>query len=304
MPLKKILISSLILCIFNTLAYADDDYDFDFDDDGGSEEAEVDPGSSDDEDDFNFDDAVDADPGSRSGGGSNQGSSGVVPDFLKSSSEGVRQAPQRRKALSQEELEEVSRLENERVWVLQRRPFLKTGRFELNTQLGQNINDPLVNFYTIGGQTNYYLNEQMAIGLRGTYTLNTETNAFDNVVQDYQVFPQVSRPIWSSSLNFQYVPVYGKFSLFQSWIFPWELSVRGGVGWIQTFIDGHVLVTLGAAQQFFLNRWLAFNIDLDYQVFQEVTSVRSNEGTLLNNLMFGLGLSVYFPLDFEYKELK
>ena len=162
----------------------------------------------------------------------------------------------------------------------------------------------MINFYTAGGQLNYYLNEQMAIGFRGTYTLNTETRAFDTVVQDYQVFPQISRPIWSSSLNFQYVPVYGKFSLFETWLFPWELSVRGGLGWLQTFIDGHVLVTLGANQQFFLNRWLAFNIDIDYQVFSEVTSPNATESTLLNNLVLGAGLSIYLPLDFEYKELK
>jgi outer membrane beta-barrel protein len=162
----------------------------------------------------------------------------------------------------------------------------------------------LIDFYTLNLQANYYLNEQMAIGLRGTYTLNTETRAFNSVIQDYQLFPQVSRPIWSSSLNFQYTPLYGKFSLFQTWIFPWELSARGGVGWIQTFIDGHVLVTLGATQQFFLNRWLAFNIDLDYQLFQEVTSLESDEGTLLSNLVLGAGVSIYFPLDFEYKELK
>ena len=124
------------------------------------------------------------------------------------------------------------------------------------------------------------------------------------MVQDYQVFPQISRPIWSGSLNFQYVPVYGKFSLFKTWLFPWELSVRGGLGWLQTFIDGHVLVTLGANQQFFLNRWLAFNIDIDYQVFSEVTSPNATESTLLNNLVLGAGLSIYLPLDFEYKELK
>jgi outer membrane beta-barrel protein len=274
------------------LAHAEDDYDFDYDDEGGEQQGaqEGDAG----EDDFNFDEPVDASGGS--------GSSG--PSFLQGDEEEIRDTPQPRKKLTPEEIEAVRRAENERVWVLQRRPFLKSDRFELNTTLGQNINDPLIDFYTLNLQANYYLNEQMAIGLRGTYTLNTETRAFNSVIQDYQLFPQVSRPIWSSSLNFQYTPLYGKFSLFQTWIFPWELSARGGVGWIQTFIDGHVLVTLGATQQFFLNRWLAFNIDLDYQLFQEVTSLESDEGTLLSNLVLGAGVSIYFPLDFEYKELK
>ena len=303
MPLRKLLFLPLLLCFICSSAHAEDDYDFDLDDGEVEDSSENNNPSNDSGDDFNFDDPVDVDTGS--GGGSNGGGGvGAMPDFLKGDGSDIKDAPQQRKVLTAAELAEVRRLENERVWVLQRRSFLKSDRFELNTNLGQNINDPLVNFYTVGGEMNYYLNEQMAIGLRGTYTLNTETNSFDTVVQDYQVFPQVSRPIWSSSLNFHYIPLYGKFSMFQTWIFPWELSVRGGLGWLQTFIDGHVLVTMGVKQQFFLNRWLALNIDLDYQLFQEVTSPNSNEGSLLSNLVLGAGLSIYFPLDFEYKELR
>ena len=303
MPLRKILLSVLVILTFSLSAFAEDDYDFDLDDNGSEE---IDNNSNtDDGDDFNFDEPLDT--GNENTNNTNDdGGMGVgsVPDFLKGGSDTIKDVPKSRQQLSPTELEEVRRLENERVWVLQRRPFLKSDRFEFNTHLGRNINDPLINFYTAGGQLNYYLNEQMAIGFRGTYTLNTETRAFDTVVQDYQVFPQISRPIWSGSLNFQYVPVYGKFSLFKTWLFPWELSVRGGLGWLQTFIDGHVLVTLGANQQFFLNRWLAFNIDIDYQVFSEVTSPNATESTLLNNLVLGAGLSIYLPLDFEYKELK
>ena len=297
MPRNILFLSSVLLCFSLSLAHAEDDYDFDYDDGGGEGQ---DSGGSDSGDDYGFDDPIEA------GGSSGSGSSGSssTPSFLQGGSTDYVEAPRPRKKLTPQELEAVREAENQRVWVLQRRPFLKSDRFELNTILSQNINDPLITFYTLGAQANYYLNEQMAVGLRGNYTLNTETGSFESVIQDYQLFPQVSRPIWSSSLNFQYTPLYGKFSMFQTWIFPWELSARGGVGWIQTFIDGHVLVTLGASQQFFLNRWLAFNIDLDYQVFQEVTSAGSDEGMLLSNLLLGAGVSIYFPLDFEYKELK
>jgi hypothetical protein len=231
MPLKKLLFSVLIMLSASLNAYAEDDYDFDLDDSGTEESGSN--SNTDGGDDFNFDEPVDVGSGSTDNPNRDGGSGiGTVPDFLKGGSDPIKAAPQQRRQLTPAELEEVRRLENERVWVLQRRPFLKSERYELNTHLGRNINDFLVNFYTAGGQLNYYLNEQMAIGLRGTYTLNTETNAFDDVVQDYQVFPQVSRPIWSGSLNFQYVPVYGKFSLFKTWLFPWELSVRGGLGWL------------------------------------------------------------------------
>ena len=302
MPLKLLIFSSALLCLSLTVVHAEDDYNFEFEDtDGQNGSDQGDDGG----DDLTFDDPVDVDSGGSGGSAApNSGGGGTLPSFLQKSKDAERPSGQPQRKLSPRELAAIREAENKRVWVWQRRPFLKSERFELSTSVAQNINEPLVNFYTLGGQANYYLNEQMAIGLRGTYTLNIETSTFDDVIQDYQVFPQVSRPIWSGSLNFQYVPLYGKLSMFQTWIFPWELSVRGGAGWIQTFIDGHVLVTLGATQQFFLSRWLAFNIDLDYQVFQEVIAANSTEGMLLSNLTLGAGFSFYFPLDFEYKELK
>ena len=306
MPLKLLIFSSALLCLSLCVAHAEDDYNFDLEDTDTQGEPETDDGA-DSGDDLTFDDPVDVNSkgtqGSSESGKSGRNGAGL-PSFLQKSNGSEQPVSQPQRKLTPQELEAIRQAENQRVWVWQRRPFLKTDRFELNTLISQNINEPLVSFYTLGGQANYYLNEQMAIGFRGTYTLNLETSAFDDIIQDYQVFPQVSRPIWSGSLNFQYVPLYGKLSMLQTWIFPWELSVRGGAGWIQTFIDGHVLVTLGATQQFFLSRWLAFNIDLDYQVFQEIVAPNSNEGMLLSNLTLGAGLSIYFPLDFEYKELK
>jgi outer membrane beta-barrel protein len=304
MPLKLLIFSSALLCLSLNVVHAEDDYNFEFEDTDSQEKSDT--GGGDGGDDLTFDDPVDVNSGGGKGSSTqpSSGGGGALPSFLQKSKDSERVATQTQKKLTPQELAAIRKAENKRVWVWQRRPFLKSERFELNTLIAQNINEPLVSFYTLGAQANYYLNEQMAIGLRGTYTLNLETSTFDDVIQDYQVFPQVSRPIWSVSLNFQYVPLYGKMSMFQTWIFPWELSVRGGAGWIQTFIDGHVLVTLGATQQFFLSRWFAFNIDLDYQVFQEAIAANSNEGMLLSNLTFGAGLSIYFPLDFEYKELK
>ena len=304
MPLKLLIFSSALLCLSLTVVHAEDDYNFEFEDTDTQENS--DQSNDDNGDDLTFDDPVEVDSGGDQGTTSpNSGSGGgTLPSFLQKTESSDSGVAQPQKKLTPQELASIRETENKRVWVWQRRPFLKSERFELNTLIAQNINEPLVSFYKLGAQAKYYLNEQMAIGFRGTYTLNLETDAFDDVIQDYQVFPQVSRPIWSGSLNFQYVPLYGKLSMFQTWIFPWELSVRGGAGWIQTFIDGHVLVTLGATQQFFLSRWLAFNIDLDYQVFQEVVAPNSDEGMLLSNLTLGAGLSIYFPLDFEYKELK
>ena len=116
------------------------------------------------------------------------------------------------------------------------------------------------------------------------------------------MFPKVSRPIWSASLHMEYAPIYGKLVLFKQIILPWEIYTRAGMGALQTFIDTHVLITAGLGQRFFINRWFTFNIDIDYQLFQENFS--DDEQVLLSNLLFGVSFSMFFPLDYEYRELK
>jgi len=298
MPLSRPSQALISLCALATLSLATpahaDDYDF-------TEETAEQPtgdgggGGGGGGDDFEFDTPLDtSDTGGGGGGG--------TPSFLQATQGGGVEEESQRRPLTPEELAALRAAEAERVWVLQRRPFLKKHRLELAPMAGLNANDPLIHFATVGADLNYFLNEEMAIGLRGSYTLNVETSSFDEVVQEYSVFPKISRPIWSGSANFQYTPLYGKLAVFGSWILPWELYTRAGVGWLQTFIDGRVFVTAGAGQRYFMNRWMTFNLDLNYQIFQETFG--PDESVLLNNLVFSVGMSFYLPTDFEYRELR
>lgn len=292
MPRLYIYLVSLSLLFGVSPVLAQDDYDFS---DPSTEEGS----QGNDGDDFDFDTPVG--PSDTVDTNENKGSGTL--DFLDGGGDDTETFDKvERKPLTPEELEALRLAESQRIWVLQRRPFLKTGRLEMTPMVSYNVNDPLINYATFAADINYYLNEQMAIGIRGSYILNTETGSFDRLVQDYSVFPKISRPIWSSSAHFQYTPLYGKLAAFGSWIFPWEIYTRGGAGYLQTFIAGHVFITAGAGQRFFINRWLTVNFDLDYQIFQE--NFNETESVLLSNLVFGLGLSIYMPFDFEYRELR
>jgi outer membrane beta-barrel protein len=296
MPRLHTYIVYALLCFVASPALAQDDYDFS-DTPIGTEDTSSDAGG----DDFVFDTPIGAEDTTPGGGGAAPANNGAAPSFLQGNDTPAFEKVER-KPLTEAERAALREAENQRVWVLQRRPFLKTERFELAPMIGYNVNDPLVNYATITADMNYHLNEEMALGLRSSYTINSETTSFDELVQDYSLFPKISRPLWSTSAHFQYTPLYGKLSAFGSWIFPWELYTRAGAGWLQTFIAGHVFVTAGAGQRFFLNRWLTFNIDVDYQVFQE--TFNTNESVLLSNLVLGVGLSMYLPFDFEYRELR
>src|SRR5437763_1307547 len=90
--------------------------------------------------------------------------------------------------------------------------------------------------------------------------------------------PSVNRYQWSANLNFGYVPFYGKFALFDRWIFQWEGYVQAGLGVIQTEwitrdpadrkatnydIQWHVDI----GTRLFLTKWLAIHAYLKDYMF-------------------------------------
>jgi len=185
--------------------------------------------------------------------------------------------------------------------VIQRNPFLKQRRVEFSPFLGGNLNDSLVDLFVAGGSLNYHLNEVMGIGLHGAYSLGSETDLFDKMIEDYGLFPEVSKVQWYASLHFQYAPLYGKFALFNSWIIPWDAYALLAAGYTRTELSGHPTLSAGIGQRYFFNRWFALNFELRDHIFNEEYPGGS---VLVNNLMVTGGVSFFLPFDFKYRMLK
>lgn len=185
--------------------------------------------------------------------------------------------------------------------VIQRRPFLRQGRAEISPFLGTNVNDALVSSFAAGGTINYFITEVMALGVNGGFSLGSETDLFDKVIEDYELFPQVSKVQWYATLNFQYVPIYGKFALFDTWIIPWDTYAVLGAGYTKTELSGHPTLTAGVGQRYFMNRWFSLNVELRDHIFNEEYPGGSE---LVNNLMFTAGVGFFLPPDFKYRTLK
>ncbi|MCA9539403.1 MAG: outer membrane beta-barrel domain-containing protein [Myxococcales bacterium] len=199
------------------------------------------------------------------------------------------------------EVERSRKEEIDLIRVIQRRPFLRQQRVEVAPFLGTNINDALVNTFVAGGSINYHLTEVMAIGANGGYSLGTETDLFDQVIEDYELFPQVSKIKWYATLNFEYAFIYGKFALFNTWIIPWDTYALLGAGYTQTELAGHPTLSAGLGQRYFMNRWFTINIELRDNVYNEDYPAGSE---FVNNLMLTTGVSFFLPPDFEYRTLK
>jgi outer membrane beta-barrel protein len=207
-----------------------------------------------------------------------------------------------------------------------RKPFLKLKRFELLPLVGTTLNDNMVRHYSMGGEINYYLTDVLAVGVEGQYFVKQFREPFDLVARQARHLPTVNKYNFSAALNFHYVPVYGKFAVFNRHLITWEAYFTAGVGIAQSeviprdtrfpgFTSFLISPNVGASMRFFLNKWLTVNIGVRDYIFIDkfeptnrsaimnatADLAKSNaDSSLINNVMFQMGISIWFPMSFEY----
>lgn len=208
--------------------------------------------------------------------------------------------------------------------VVPRRRILKYHRVEFIPTYNLTINNNLYRQHGFGGIINFFLSETLNLGIEGTYYQPQQQQHYFLRGLDDRVLPSANRYWWSAAFNFGYVPFYGKFALFDRWIFNWEGYVQAGLGVIQTEwiprdpanrsatnYDVFGVATIGT--RLFLTKWLAIHAYLKDYLFSdsfEPASRMDTGGTgplpkgdpkFINNLVFGVGVGMFLPTGFEYK---
>jgi outer membrane beta-barrel protein len=227
----------------------------------------------------------------------------------------VRAAPVKRTPLSWQD-----------IVVVVRKPFLKSGRTELLPFVSTTMNDNMIRHYTIGGELAYYLTDVLAVGVEGQYYVHTFREPYDLVARQARRLPTVNQYNWSAALNFHYVPVYGKFAILDRRLVTWEAFFTAGIGAAQSevvprnteldpFTNLLVVPNIGASMRFFISRWMTISLGIrDYvffdhfeptnrsdTMFASAQDAKDNaDGSLINNVMFQIGVSFWIPTSFEY----
>jgi outer membrane beta-barrel protein len=179
--------------------------------------------------------------------------------------------------------------------VLPRRYSLKARRVELAATYHFSFNNPLIRNHGVGGQINYYLSEALWLGVEGDYYFpqqsNDSTGAYFLTGAQDKVLPAVNKLVFSSLLDFGYVPAYGKFALFNRAIVHWEGYVTAGVGVFMSqvipvkesdpaFNNISAIFKVGVGSRLFLTRWMALNSFLTLygypDTFEPVANVSYN----------------------------
>jgi outer membrane beta-barrel protein len=194
----------------------------------------------------------------------------------------------------------------DRVKAVQRKGFLKRGRFEVAPIFAATVNDAF--FQKLGGglRLAYNLQDSFALAVRGAYYQPWRTDnvregklAFQSQLLTSQLYGQVMLDgVWS--------PVYGKAAFLGKSIVHFDLFLSAGFGlvWSATSLaprsEGpHLATDIGGGVRFYPKEWLAFELGLLATLYPD-QPILSVPGTIQSVFVANVGFSFFFPPSFDY----
>lgn len=220
---------------------------------------------------------------------------------------------------------------SEEIFAVQQIYALRINRVELSPSAAFTLNDPFVSHSAVSLGLNYWWTNVLAIGVNFLWYegLESESDLSFFIRRSTRLAVPVSNYQFGAHLNFTYVPLYGKFAMFNEFIFQWDAYIVGGVGLMNTrpvpvvdpevrSFDYNVRVAfnLGVGLRVFVTRWLAiFGEIRNYMYLEELEALNVELGdqrvdpatwtqdspAFTSNVTVHLGLTIFFPFDFEYR---
>jgi outer membrane beta-barrel protein len=221
---------------------------------------------------------------------------------------------------------------SEEIYAVQQIYALRRNRLEIMPSFGFTLNDPYVSHYNVGAGLNFWITNVLAIGANMNWYqgLDSESDLNFHVRRSTRLAIRPTEYQFGASLNFTYVPFYGKFAMFNRYIFQWDAYIMGGVGLMHTrpipvvdpeyrHFDFTYKVSIGNPAigfRVFLSKWLTVFMELrTYPYLEKLESLtvalgddRKKESlwldkssTLVWNVVASVGMTVYLPFGFDYK---
>lgn len=209
--------------------------------------------------------------------------------------------PEDRKAPTKESLLEGERdvTVEDRVRSVQKKLYLKKGRFELSPFISYAVNDP---YYTKWGaelRGAYYLQDTLAVGARLLWMNVFPNDDVRTAKRTFQSRIFYSVPQYGGIANVEWSPIYGKFAAFND-ILHFDSYVIGGAGVIITETSSaadrgpNPTGALGAGVRFVWRDYLAVTSELLNFSYVDAPA-GTTKGSIQNMMMLNAGVSVFFP---------
>lgn len=219
----------------------------------------------------------------------------------------------------------------EEIYAVQRMYVIRDGRFELAPSLAFTVNDQFVSHPAFGVGLNYWVTNVLAVGANFLWYqgIESESDLNFSIRRSARLAVPITEYQLGAHLNFTYVPIYGKFTMFNDAIFQWDSYLVGGVGMVRTRpvavvdpavrsfdFDWRIAFNAGIGIRVFLTRYLTIFGELrDYIYLEKLENLEvalgdareeentwiDEEATLTNNVTVQMGVTLFFPFTFDYR---
>lgn len=204
-------------------------------------------------------------------------------------------------AAAQEEVS-AQQYEDGTITVIQPKPVLRRRRLQLSPHFGMTINDPVLRQWAVGGTLAYNATERFSVvggfdWMDFGSTLGGVTERYEEVISTTASAPDVTPIDWFASLEFGYVPLYGKGVLFNRAVVFYDMYLTLGplIGSARDEITPGGTIAVGF--NLYVNRWLGIQTEFrERMTVQEVSSGNQLTHTVTSTL----GLTIFLPFNFRY----
>lgn len=196
--------------------------------------------------------------------------------------------------------------QEDRVKSVQRKLYLKRGRFELAPYVLLTVNDPYYSKFGGAIRAAFYPADALAISVRGSYMSVTPSDDVRAAKQAFQAKIFFSVPSWSVMGNFEWSPFYGKVSFFNS-ILHLDAYVLAGMGVVYTetsSLPGRTVnpaADLGLGIRFVAKDFFAVNVALINTTYVDQPTGTAKAGNQ-NMMAIYAGFSLFIPFKSTYRE--
>lgn len=214
--------------------------------------------------------------------------------------------------------------------------FLMDGRFEVSPTVGISFRDAFWTKILFGAAFTYHFTETMGLSVHAAYTLSLiagsaqictpaipadpangvagqagscRSPTYDELTKQDGVSQNKAYGLTTllASVDFQWAPIYGKISLFSEKTLSFNMYALAGPTFVLYGPTGNATLggNVGLGFRFFVNQWIAVRAELRDILYYEAgflppsAPAGTPAGSFRNQLMFELGLSMFFPTVFK-----
>lgn len=189
--------------------------------------------------------------------------------------------------------------ELDRIKAVPRKQLYKGHRFELSPLANVSINDPYLWHLGVGGSAIFYPHDSFGLGLSATYLYAHPRSANVAAVREglTSVLAPFDPPSLLAHLDFYWVPLYGKVSIYRQGISNFDMYLAAGGGFATAF-DGRrpAEVSVAVGQHYAIDAFFALRVEVRQHLFVDTQTANGLlRSAVQNYVLFNVGLSLFVP---------